>query len=235
MSRFRFTIRGIVWLVVFLGVAIAALRESNDAWDCGVFGLTLLILLTAVLLAIHRRESHRAFWLGFVLFGGVYLLLSLMPPIESRLPTTKLLAFLEAKVPGRDRTFSVVFTTSSPSNGFTVGSGGSVNSGTFILNTPPTAANPAPAPAPATNPAGDWVIDTTNLTRIFASPTATTENFVRIGHSLTALLLALVGASLSRWIHGGRLVPAVTAPVMERSNTPPDRSSGGTLETPDGR
>ena len=179
MSRFRFTIRSIVWLVVFLGVAIAALRESNDAWDCGVFGLTLLILLTSVLLAIHRRERNRAFWLGFVLFGGVYLLSSLVPPIEARLPTNKLLAFLDAKVPGRARTFSVIFTSVNPSNGITVSSGNSVTSGTFLWNSPPTSASPAPVPAPATNSVGDWVIDTTPPgENLLASPGGTPQNFM---------------------------------------------------------
>ena len=217
MSRFRFTIRSIVWLVVFLGVAIAALRESNDAWDSGVFGLTLLILLTSVLLAIHRRDGNRAFWLGFVLFGGVYLLLSLTPPIESRLPTTKLLAFLDAKVPGRVRTWSVVFTTASPGNR-SISSGSSVRSGTFILNTPPTGANPASVPTPATSLYGHSADDPTFLTRIYSSPTATPQNFMRIGHSLTALLMAFLGGSLSRWIHSRKTGQAVSSPVVEESS-----------------
>ena len=58
-------------------------------------------LLISILLAVHRTESRRAFWLGFALFGWCYLALSLVPSIESRFLTTKALAYLDSKVPGR--------------------------------------------------------------------------------------------------------------------------------------
>ena len=57
------------------------------------------VLLVSILLAVHRTEKRRAFWLGFALFGAAYLGLSLVPPIESRLITTKALAFIDSKVP----------------------------------------------------------------------------------------------------------------------------------------
>jgi hypothetical protein len=59
------------------------------------------ILSTSILLAIHRTGTGRAFWLGFTLFGWTYLGLSLVPSIESRLLTTKALAYLDTKLPGR--------------------------------------------------------------------------------------------------------------------------------------
>ena len=55
--------------------------------------------MISVLLAIHRTEKRRAFWLGFALFGAAYLGLSLVPSIESRLITTKALAYIDSKVP----------------------------------------------------------------------------------------------------------------------------------------
>ena len=69
MRRFRFGIGILVILVLFLGVGFAALRESSDLWESGVFTLTLAALLTSILLAVHRTESRRAFWIGFALFG----------------------------------------------------------------------------------------------------------------------------------------------------------------------
>src|SRR5438552_827548 len=102
MTRFRFSIAGLLLVTLFVAVAVAALRAADDAWDHGVFALTLLVLLTAILLTIHRSGRKRAYWLGFALFGWVYLVASLIPPIESRLPTTKGLAYLDSKVPGRD-------------------------------------------------------------------------------------------------------------------------------------
>jgi hypothetical protein len=102
MRRFRFHLGTIVIFILLFAIAIAALRESNVTWDSSIFSLTLGILLISTLLAIHRTESRRAFWLGFALSGSTYLGLSLFPSIETRLITTKALAFFGSNVPGPD-------------------------------------------------------------------------------------------------------------------------------------
>ena len=76
MRRNRFHIGTLVILVLVLGVSFAALRESNDLWDSGLFTVTFGVFLIAILLAVHRTESNRAFWLGFALFGWGYLAVS---------------------------------------------------------------------------------------------------------------------------------------------------------------
>jgi hypothetical protein len=101
MKRYRFSVGSLLRAVLLVAVAVAALRASTDAWDSGVLGLALVTLTTAVLLAVHRTKERRAYGLGFALSGCVYLVASLVPPVESRLPTTKALALLDAKVPGR--------------------------------------------------------------------------------------------------------------------------------------
>ena len=63
--------------------------------------MTLAALLTSILLAVHRIESRRAFWIGFALFGWTDVGLSLVPSIDSRLITTKAFAYLDSKMPGR--------------------------------------------------------------------------------------------------------------------------------------
>ena len=73
MRRFRFTIASLLVVVLLVAVGFAALRESNETWDSGLFTLTLGVLLVSILLGIHRTESRRAFWLGFALFGCGYL------------------------------------------------------------------------------------------------------------------------------------------------------------------
>ena len=98
MRRFRFHLGTLVILVLLLAVGLAALRESNEIWDSSIFSIMLGILLISILLAFHRTEKRRAFWLGFALFGWIYLGLSMVPPIESRLITTKALAFVDSKV-----------------------------------------------------------------------------------------------------------------------------------------
>ena len=99
MRRFRFHLGTLVILVLLLGVGFAALRESTDLWDTGIFSVTLGVLLISILLAIHRADKRRAFWLGFALFGSAYLGLSLVPSVESRLITNKVLAYLASKMP----------------------------------------------------------------------------------------------------------------------------------------
>jgi hypothetical protein len=89
-------------VVIFvLGVGFAALRESDDLWESAIFTLTLAVLLVSILLAVHRGGGKRQFWIGFALFGWCYLALAQAPTIESRLPTTKALAYLDSKVPRR--------------------------------------------------------------------------------------------------------------------------------------
>ena len=116
MRRIRFNIASLLVVVLLLAVGFAALRESNDLWESGVFTLTLGVLLISILLAVHRTESRRAFWMGFALFGSGYVGLSLIPSIESRLITTKALAYLDSKVPGRTQSFYTIRFTGTGSN-----------------------------------------------------------------------------------------------------------------------
>ena len=108
MRRFRFTIASLLVVVLFVALGFAALRESSDLWESGDFTLTLAALLISILFAVHHIESRRAFWIGFTLFGWIYLGLSLVPSIESRLITTKAFAYLDSKLACRSvRGFSV--------------------------------------------------------------------------------------------------------------------------------
>jgi hypothetical protein len=199
MRRFRFSIASLLGVVLFVALAVAALRASTDAWESGVLGLTLLILLTAVLLAVHRTDRKRAYWLGFALFGWVYLIVSLIPPIGSRLPTTIGLTFIDSKIPGRHRTWAttvLTFTSTAGTN---------------------------PVQTVASSPQGNTlasssqeVIRVWDLTtgKLLAGPFATTEDFIRIGHSLLALVLAFLGGHLSHHLYDqGR---------DDRSNPPSD-------------
>jgi hypothetical protein len=188
MRRIRFTIGGLLVVVVFLAVAIAALREATDLWDSVVFTATGALLLASVLLAVHRSGRKRAYWLGFALFGWAYLAASLVPAVETRLATTKLLAYVDAKIPGRSVVFTVSFGTSNPNPTW----GGSQ--------------------AIAFSPNGQTLTARTNGTfRVWNAATGallggssgTSEAFLRIGHSLLALASAVAGGYLSRRLFGG--------------------------------
>jgi hypothetical protein len=94
MRRFRFTIAGLLTVVVFVAVGFAALREATDFWDSATFTLTVAALLVSILLAVHRARTKRAFWLGFAVFGSAYLVLTLLPSTEPRLLTTRAMDYL---------------------------------------------------------------------------------------------------------------------------------------------
>jgi hypothetical protein len=206
MRRFRISIAGLLGVVLFIAVALAALLASTPAWDSGTLGLTSLSLLTAVLLAVHRTDRRRAFWLGFGLFGWAYLVASLIPPIGSRLPTTIGLAFIDSKIPGRQTSWVVpllpypgTYTNTyvaSPVQGYVITPQANDLSTSIQNNV--------------------WLWDTTTV-KLLAGPNGTTENFIRIGHSLLALVLAFVGGHLSRYVYGrGR---------EDRSNLPIDSTA----------
>ena len=82
MRRFRFTIASLLVVILVLGLSFAGLRESSDLWESSIFTITLAVLLISILLAIYRTDKRRACWLGFALFGWIYLALALMPSLN---------------------------------------------------------------------------------------------------------------------------------------------------------
>jgi len=191
MRRFRFHIGTLVILVLLLGVGFADLRESNETWDSSIFSLTLVVLSISILLAIHRTDQRQAFWLGFALFGSAYLGVSLIPSIEPRLITTKELTFLDSKVPrsipAGFADFDLIVTDSQPNALY-------VNKGNGWIKDVTAIAGSNPASKQASFPkilAG----------QLLAGSSGTTENFIRIGHSLLALIAALAGGQLSRHLY----------------------------------
>ena len=184
MRKLRVSIASLLGVILILGVGFAALRESSDLWDSGVFALTLAALLISILLAVHRTESRRAFWIGFALFGWIYLGLSLVPSIESRLITTKALAHLDSKVPGR----SLAFTARLSGKGSVAPGNQTQNLALTIDGNQLATSNKGVV--------GLW--DETG--KLLGGWIGTTENFVRIGHTLFALLAGWFGGQLSRRI-----------------------------------
>jgi hypothetical protein len=215
LRRFRFTIAGLLGLVLFVAVAFAALREATDLWDSAVFTLTLGALVTSMLLAVHHHGERRAYWFGFALFGISYLVASLIPSIESRLLTTKGLAYLSSRVP-RATVQGVAFVDVDSDAGldlFVTQSSNqfvplrSMGNGKFR---DVTAASGSPRGfAPLVR---YWNAATGKL---LSSPSGTSENFMRIGHSIVALIMAYVGGTLSSWLHArGR--------VQQRNESAPE-------------
>jgi hypothetical protein len=169
MRKIRFNIASLLLVVLVAAVGCAALRESTDIWDSSVLTLTLAVLLMSVLLAYHRAEKGRAFWLGFAVFGWAYLGLSLVPSIESRLITTKALRYLDfAANRDNDGSLDLYIANNSQPSAIYLSQG---NTGFFV-------------DALAGKSLGVSI--------------GTTGNFIRIGHALLALIIAFLGGQLSR-------------------------------------
>jgi hypothetical protein len=196
MGRLRFSIASLLGVVLFIAVGLAALRASTDAWDSCILGLDLAVLLTAILLAIHRRDRNRAYWLGFSLFGWVYLLVSLIPPLESRLPTTRGLAYLRAARPVAIPQGVAVADFDSDGQVDLYVANATAPSVVYLNNGDGTFRQPTSTNVgPGGNPTPSAVL-WSRLMGTGGSP----ENFVRIGHSIIALAFAYFGGSLSRWL-----------------------------------
>jgi hypothetical protein len=170
MTRIRFHIGTILFVILVSGVGLAALKEASDVWQQGVFTATVAALLISLLLALHRTGSKRAFWTGFALFGWAYLALSAIPSLESRLVTTRLLAFLYPKLPGE-------LHSGISSLGFSHWTYQAIVEGdtTIVTGSVPQSVFPV-------------------------RPRGSREDFLRIGHALLALIAALMGGRLSLWL-----------------------------------
>jgi hypothetical protein len=193
MRNLRFNIASLLVVILVLGVGFAALRQADETWESGLFSLLLVSLLAAVLMSIHRSQAKRAFWIGFALCGWVYLGLSLVPSVESRLVTTKALAYVDSKV--RARSWAV-FYIRQPATG----------SGAFG-NWYRRLAFSADGRRLAASGNGTVRIWDAATGRLLSGWSGTTENFIRIGHSLFALLAAWLGGLLSRRLYRGSLTP----------------------------
>jgi len=79
MSRPRFSIAGLMGMVLVVAVGVAALRSGSEDWAGIVSALTLGLLGVALLGVLFRQGPRRAFWSGFALFGWGYLALTMAP------------------------------------------------------------------------------------------------------------------------------------------------------------
>jgi uncharacterized integral membrane protein len=93
--RFRISIAGLLFLILFLAVAFASLHEATDAWAKAMFTLAIALYGVVLLGLLFRRGVERATWTGSFLFGAGYLGLCYGPGCHTlvmpRLLTTALI------------------------------------------------------------------------------------------------------------------------------------------------
>jgi hypothetical protein len=123
----RFTILGLMWLVLATAVAVAALRNADDYWAGGLMLATVLLIGVVILGAVYHSGRKRAGLLGFAVFAGEYFALAFLGLSDqnlARLPTTWLLTYVHQQV-APVHTFTVTY----------MGPGtGQTGQGTFLMS-----------------------------------------------------------------------------------------------------
>jgi hypothetical protein len=87
MRHFRFSLSALLWFVVVVAIAFAALASPLGWWTPAFKATTLCCLFFAILAAIRGRQSLRSFWLGFAVVGWGYF--ALQHVMEAELPTSE--------------------------------------------------------------------------------------------------------------------------------------------------
>ncbi len=186
--RIRFTLRQLLGLVVYVAIACAGLLHPTANMASAVFTLTATLLFVGVLAAVGRKGSARAFWIGFAVAGWGYLWMAHWADEES---------YYQITSPWKLQTSGPLLTTK-------------------LLRLAHEALHPAPAggstgggffsvPAELLDPLSGQV--NLPLAQFSVQPPApanyeaTLNAFMRIGHSLWALLFAYLGGLLTRYFH----------------------------------
>jgi hypothetical protein len=210
----RLTIGGALALIAICGVGFAALSSPSPLWDNVIYTLTVALLVAAVLGAVFRREpAGRAFWGGFAIAGLAYLYLSRGytlgtddSQVGHRLATTALLDLLYSRIapptppPMPPNTAGMMMSMRGmmAGGGMPGGAPGMMGMG----------GGTALAPDPSTTRWVQWTEPERSTNNFPINATATTDSpgaFLRIGHSLFALISGLLGGLLAwRWRRDGR-------------------------------
>ena len=214
---FQFSVRGLLVAVTLTAIGIAALLNASAWLEALAWGAVLLMLSCALLLVVYRREEQRAFWLGFVVFGGIYLfvvlysftadwkndLLTANPLHYNSLATTKVMSLAyEAAIPASRRQEFVAI--AGQFQGFPW------NVNTVMGVTGTTADSYAPDGGSTVQGLAALVPDGGTVT--WSAGSVTTSNpsyvplgkFISIGHTLWLLFIAAVGGKICQIIYRTR-------------------------------
>jgi hypothetical protein len=222
MYRPTISIRAMLCVVAFVGLACVALVRANSIWATVMFTGALAVISLGLLAAILLRGARQAYWAGFALFGWLYLWMAHWPsdtgwigpnqPASWRLQqnetgplaTTRLLAHAYLNWLPMVRTPQVVSTAATPietsSDGSTfVISSGSLGVGGFV--------------DPSAGGYGGVSGGTLTITPAALPPTVPVpvaisyplmHEFMRIGHSLFTIIVAGVGGALATYLYQTR-------------------------------
>jgi hypothetical protein len=205
----RFSIRSLMASILACALSLTALGKANDLWAGLMLLLALAAVDTAVLGASLLRGRERAWWLGFAVFGGGYLIAGLCPwqPTPLGTPLLDLL---------RDTMFANTAMRLSDEEALSV-SLRVEKSKEALVNMKRKIRNFAHDPA---------VFAVTNdlqkaqaqlAAHLNAGPPR--EKFVRVGQSLLAFLIGLFGGMVAEWFYARRQRQEPTVGISMRQSS----------------
>jgi hypothetical protein len=211
-----------------LAVGLAALRDANPLWACALMLATAAALGTALFGALHGRGLTRAWWLGFLVFAGGYSVLAFGPwfseHIGPGLATTQVLGYAYTRVtsspvprPAHPLALSAKFQSlldrrdaldskwrqaARMARSLSKPSVVSIRRQAAVVDSEIAAAL-GYSPPTRTGPGG-WAVAPPNRWRALLPGAANYDEFLRVGHCLSALLAGAVGAVISAYLHAER-------------------------------
>lgn len=236
----RFTIGGLLALIVLSGVAFAAFRSPTPLWANAFYTTALVMLMAAVLNVIFARGARQRFWVGYLVCGGGYFLVCFLPALKDDMPlrlvTTPALEWLHARTvpaPSQTRQINTIWvtaaqgvTTTANSTPIAIDLDVSGQPSTAIANQVGvnrnatlsyrlTSAGPNSLAAwTAVEPPDGVGLGLGNITL------QTSLSYRRLGHSLFAVLFGVVGGLMARWAF--REPADVPGPIASAGPIPQD-------------
>jgi hypothetical protein len=96
MRWLRFSIAGLMGIIVLVAIATAALRYASETVAAAVSLMTYIVLALAIVGAVCRRGAARAWWVGFASLGWMYLGLPLRMMHSSQILVSRVVLRLVA-------------------------------------------------------------------------------------------------------------------------------------------
>jgi hypothetical protein len=192
----RFSLLGLMALVAYVGLGCAALRYATPLWASALFTLAVGLVMIGLLGAVFRREQARAGWIGFLVFGGGYLLLTCGPWSQGDyLLTNYGLAWLELKLHGEAQVQPQSAWTVSGNPSLMTGYGGG---GSTYIDLGVDSNLVFASRMLGGNRLAFWDVGSGQ-----AAYPASQSTFVRVGHSLLSPLIGLIGVVIASWLYAG--------------------------------
>jgi hypothetical protein len=187
----RFSIRALLAIAVVPALALAALKNANEWWAGTMVLIAIAVVGIALAGAVIMRGRERCWWATFAFFGGGYLALTFAPGLSTevgpKLVTTTALDYLYAQfiaLSTRPRLPQVLWWQHAQALGRV-----------DRLK----AENREPGD-PELDSAMRILINLETQLRGAADE----RDFIRVGHSLFALLAGLTGGTVGAWFRGRR-------------------------------